>query len=144
MVRWTAVACIPMVLAGSAIAQQNVIAERQGLMRQMFAAVRPTFAMLRGQTPYDERVVQNALQTIAANALRAPNLFTGDSKTGDTAALPLVWERRAEFESLLARLAQDAKAAQQTMVDEATFRSEFPKVVATCDTCHNTFRRKSS
>lgn len=122
-------------------AQQDVIKARQDLMKASLQAARPTFGMLRGQAPYDAAVVQNALTVLEDSGKKAPALFPETSKTGDTNALPAIWERKAEFNGLFAKMAQDAAAAKGRITSEATFKAEYPKVVGTCQTCHDSFQK---
>jgi cytochrome c556 len=41
-------------------------------------------------------------------------LFPDDSKTGgDTAALPLIWEKKSEFDAIFVKLGADSTAARK-------------------------------
>ena len=42
---------------------------------------------------------------------KGKNLWPDNSKAGDTAALPAVWENKADFDAKLAKFVADAKAA---------------------------------
>ncbi len=129
----------------AAIAESNVVEQRQGLMKEMGAQTRPIGAMLRGQEPFDLAKVQNGLKVFAENPKKAAPLFPENSKNVDkTEALPTVWENKAKFEANLAKLSQDAQTAMSTIKDEATFKAEMPKVLQNCGACHNDFRKKSS
>ncbi|HEX2136779.1 MAG TPA: cytochrome c [Microvirga sp.] len=127
---------------GVALAQANVIAQRQELMKQNNAGFRTVARMLRGQAPFDLAQVQAALQNFAQVGQQFPTLFPDDSKTGgDTRALPAIWANKADFTALALKLSQDAQAAMATIRDEASFRTEMPKVLQTCDACHDKYRR---
>jgi cytochrome c556 len=129
--------------ATAVIAQTDVIKARQNLMDEMNNAARPTYRMLRGQAPFDLNQVQTALRTFVENAPKAAALFPENSKAGDTAALPAVWERKADFEANFPKLTQDARGAMTTIRDEATFKAEYPKVIQICNDCHDKFRKPS-
>ena len=135
--------------AGGALAQGaggDPIALRQGHFKELAAAVREPGGMLRGQVSFDLAKVQGALRTISTNAQKNVDLFPDASRTttAKTAALPVIWEKKAEFEALFRKLDADAKGALERIKDEASFKAEFPKVLSNCGACHNTFRVKSS
>jgi cytochrome c556 len=129
----------------AAIAQANVIEQRQALMKQFGDTTRTFGGMLRGQVPFDLGQAQAALRTYSANAKQLPTLFPDTSKTGNkTQALPAIWENKPEFVAIFAKLEQDAQTALASIKDEASFKAEAPKVVQNCGTCHNRFREKQS
>jgi cytochrome c556 len=128
--------------AAAAVAQANVIEQRQNLMKEHGAMVRPASAMLRGQAPFNLEQVQTALRTFSRNAKVAPTLFPDNSKTGgDTKALPAIWDSKADFEGIFVKFDQDAQAALAAIKDEPTFKAEFPKVLQNCSACHDRYRR---
>jgi cytochrome c556 len=128
----------------AALAQANVIEQRQNLMKQNNAATRTMAGMLRGQVPFDLGQVQAALQTYTRAGQQVPNLFPEDSKTGhDTKALPAIWQNKADFTAHATKLAQDAQAASTTIKDEASFKAVMPKVLENCNACHDKYRAKT-
>ncbi|SCY73502.1 c-type cytochrome [Microvirga guangxiensis] len=128
----------------AAIAQSDVVEQRQDLMKQMGAQTRPIGGMLRGQEPFDLAKVQAGLKVFADNSAKAAGLFPESSKgVGDTEALPSIWENKAKFEGIMTKFNQDAKTAMASIKDEATFKAEMPKVMQNCGACHNDFRKKS-
>jgi cytochrome c556 len=129
----------------AAIAQSNVVEQRQGVMKQIAAQTRPLGGMMRGQEPFDLAKVQSGLKVFADGAKQAAALFPESSKgTGNTEALPSVWENKAKFDASMAKFHQDAEAAMASIKDEASFKAEMPKVLQNCGACHNDFRKKSS
>lgn len=129
----------------AAIAQGNVVEQRQGLMKEMGAQTRPLGGMLRGQEPFDLAKAQASLKVLAANAEKAVPLFPESSKGAEkTDALPAIWENKAKFDSLMTKLGTDAQTAIASIKDEASFKAELPKVLQNCGACHNDFRKKSS
>ncbi len=129
----------------AAIAQGDVVEQRQNLMKQMGAQTRPLGGMLRGQEPFDLAKVQAGLKVFSENAHKATPLFPENSKNvGDTEALPSIWENKSKFEASMTKLERDAQSALATIKDEATLKAELPKVLQNCGACHNDFRKKSS
>ncbi|MBB4039744.1 cytochrome c556 [Microvirga flocculans] len=129
----------------AAIAQSNVVEQRQGLMKEMGAQTRPLGGMLRGQEPFDLAKAQASLKILAANAQKAAPLFPESSKSADkTEALPTIWENKAKFDSIMTKLGTDAQTALASIKDEASLKAELPKVLQNCGACHNDFRKKNS
>jgi cytochrome c556 len=130
-------------LAATAVmAQTDVVKQRETLMKEFGNVTKPVGGMLRGSVPFDLAAVQTALDAYAKNAKALPALFPAGSGEGSD-ALPSVWERKAEFDGLFAKLATDATAARAAITDEASFKANFPGVIRTCGTCHDSFRKKS-
>ena len=129
----------------AAIAQSNVVEQRQALMKEMGAQTRPIGAMMRGQEPFDLAKVQAGLKVFSENSKKFVTLFPESSKNAEkTEALPTIWENKAKFESIGNKLSQDAQTAMTTIKDEASFKAEMPKVLQNCGACHNEFRKKPS
>lgn len=145
MKRMIMIASVLALGAGAALAQSDVVEQRQNLMKQMGAQTRPIGAMLRGQEPFDLAKAQASLAVFADSAQKAAPLFPETSKNAPrTEALPAVWENRAKFEAALTKFQQDIQAARAAIKDEATFKAEMPKVLQNCGACHNDFRKKTS
>ncbi|MCB5176536.1 MULTISPECIES: c-type cytochrome [Microvirga] len=129
----------------AAIAQSNVVEQRQQLMKEMGAQTRPIGAMLRGQEPFDLAKVQAGLKVFAENSQKAQSLWPESSKDAPkTDALPAIWQNKAKFESIMTELHQDAQTAMSAIKDEASFKAQMPQVLQNCGACHNDFRKKSS
>lgn len=128
----------------AAVAQSDVVKQRQDLMKQMGAQTRPIGGMLRGQEPFDLAKVQAGLKVFAENSEKFASLFPESSKgVGDTEALPSVWENKEKFDAMRSKFQQDATTALASIKDEASFKAEMPKVLQNCGACHNDFRKKS-
>ncbi len=111
-------------IGASAVGAQNVdvIKERQKLLKDMSKTTRPVGAMFKGEAEFDLAQVQAALKAIQETAPRLPPLFPDDSKTGgDTEALPVIWDEKADFENRFKKLADAAKAAEASITDETAF-----------------------
>jgi cytochrome c556 len=131
-------------LAATVAYAQNLdaIKQRQEAMKAVGAAAKEPGKMHKGEATLELPKVQAALKVYQEQTRKLLNLYPEDSKTGgDTAALPVIWERKQEFLSGYEKLAQDAAAAAATIKDEASFKTEWPKVMGNCGTCHKTFRR---
>ena len=115
----------------------DVIKQRRDVMKSIATAGTANFKMLRGQAPFDLATVQAGLKVYQAEAVKLKGLFPDDAKTGgDTDASPKIWQQRPEFEAAVDTFVTGAKAAAGAITDEASFKAEYPKVVASCGGCH--------
>jgi cytochrome c556 len=128
--------------AGVAFAQGSAIDQRKEQLKAMGAVAGPIGKMLRGEADFDLAKVQAGLKVIEANVKTLPALFPDESKTGDTKALPAIWENKKAFNDLFAKLGADAAAAGKVIKDEASFKAEMPKVLGDCGTCHKEYKAK--
>ena len=126
-------------------AAQNVapIKERQKILKAFGDATKEPGKMLKGEAPFDLAKVKAALAAYKEGAPKLPALFPADSKTGgDTEALPVIWDKKDDFEGRYKKLADDATKAEAAITDEISFTEEFPKVVGNCGGCHKIYREK--
>jgi cytochrome c556 len=138
------IAVAVMALGATAVVAQNlsIIKERQEHYKAMGKAVKEPGAMFRGEADFDLAKVQAALKVIQEKAAILPKLFPDDSKTGgDTEALPIIWDEKADFEARFPKLAESAKAAEAKITDEATFPDAWKEVMGNCGGCHKKFRK---
>jgi cytochrome c556 len=133
-------------LGGSfALAQQDPIAARRALMKKNGDEAKIGTQFMKGEAPFDLAKAKAIFAAYQDAASKAPNLFPDNSKTGgDTAALPAIWEKKADFDAKLKKLGDDAKDAATKVTDEASFKAVFPTVQKNCGGCHETFRKKKS
>ncbi len=126
----------------AAVAQSSSIKARQDVFKTFGAASRPVGLMLRGEQPFDLAVVQASLKVFAEGSAKLPALFPTDSQTGDTKALPLIWQEKDKFNALFSKFEADSKAAMTSISNEASFKTAMPTVLGSCGTCHNAYRGK--
>jgi cytochrome c556 len=126
------------------LADTDPIAERRALMKHDGEAAKKLFDMSKGKAPFDLATVKASLQTLNEGATKTPALFPDNSKTGGgTAALPAIWQNKADFDARFAKFAKDVAAAQAGVVDEATFKKFAPTVFENCGGCHELYKAKS-
>ena len=140
----TVLAVTVLALGVTAAVAQDVIADRKALMKQQGAQTAQGAKFMKGEEPFDLAKAKNIFVVLASTAQRMTSLFPDSSKTGDTAALPAVWEKKDEFNANAAKLAADAKAAEASVKDEASFKAAFPEVTKNCGGCHRPFRKPQS
>ena len=120
------------------------ITQRQNLMKNNQEQMRTLTGMARGQAPFNAATAQAAFQRLEQNAQQIPPLFPPGSVQGKTAALPVIWERKADFDAHAAKLGQDSKAAQTAITDQASLQAAVQRVGQNCGGCHETYRRKDT
>jgi cytochrome c556 len=129
--------------ATTVIAQQDAIAARKALMKATGGQTAVASKMVKGEEPFDLAKAKTVFTTYEDTATKMPALFTPDSKTGgDTAALPKIWENKADFEAKFAKFGADAKAAAAKTTDLDSFKAAFGDVTKNCGACHNEYRAK--
>ncbi|HML12114.1 MAG TPA: cytochrome c, partial [Xanthobacteraceae bacterium] len=112
-----AVAAVALAVTAVA-AQSDPIAARKALMKKNGDEAKIGAAMAKGEAPFDASKVDTIFATFADAAAKAPALFPDNSKTGgDTAALPAIWENKADFDARLAKFGAAAKEAQGKVKD---------------------------
>lgn len=126
------------------LAATDPIAERRALMKHDGEAAKKLFDMSKGKTPFDLATVKESLKTLDEGATKTATLFPDTSKTGGgTAALPAIWQNKADFDARFAKFKEDVEAAQAGVVDEATFMKFAPAVFKNCGGCHELYKAKS-
>jgi cytochrome c556 len=134
-------------MAATAGLAQNVdvIKERKEHYEAIGKATKPVNAMFKGDEAFDLAKVKAALKVIEEKTAILPKLFPDDSKTGgDTEALPIIWDEKADFEQRFTKLADAAKAAETSITDEATFPDTWKELMGNCSGCHKKFRKPKS
>ena len=128
----------------AAIAQSNVVEQRQDLMKQLGAQTRPIGGMLRGQEPFDLAQAQAGLKVFAENAKKLPSALSGkhQERGEDRGPADDLGEQGRVRVALATRLSQDAQTAMTTIKDEASFKAEMPKVLAELRHLPQDFRKR--
>jgi cytochrome c556 len=127
-----------------AIAQSDPVQERKALMKANGVQERIAIDMVQAKRPFDLEEAKKALATFAEAGEKAPALFPDESKDGDTAALPAVWENKADFTARFAKLASVSKAAVGAITDLDSFKVQLTEVRQNCIGCHRTYRKRAS
>ena len=144
MITRIALAAVVAAFAATAVvAQGDPIAARKGLMKGVGGENRNITEMLDGKQPFDLNKAKAALTTMSENAAKMPALFPAASKTGDTNALPAIWDNKADFDAKMAKFSADAKAAAGKVTNAETLKAEVGEVRKNCGGCHNVYRKKT-
>ena len=126
------------------LAQSDPLAARKALMKENGNQSRIAREMIEGKQPFDLAKAKTVLTTFAAAHDKGKNLWPDNSKGGDTASLPAIWENKADFDAKLAKLSSDSKAQDAGVKDLETFKAAMAEIGKNCGGCHNTYRKKAS
>jgi cytochrome c556 len=127
------------------VAQSDPIAARKAVMKENGNQSRIAREMVEGKQPFNLDAAKKVFATFGGTADKVKNLFPDNSKTGgETAALPAIWENKADFEAKLAKFSADAKAAEGKVTDLDSFKAQLGEVGKNCGGCHNNYRKKQS
>ena len=144
MIRFALAAAVLALGATTLVAQNDPIAVRKALMKANGVQERIAIDMVQAKQPFDLEEAKKALATFAEAGEKAPALFPDESKDGDTAALPAVWENKADFTARFAKLASVSKAAVGAITDLDSFKVQLTEVRQNCIGCHRTYRKRGS
>jgi cytochrome c556 len=127
----------------SVLAQNDPIATRKDMMKQVSRANGDVIKIAKGDAPFKLETVQAALKIMQDASRAMPGLFPDTARTGgETAALPKVWETRADFNARWEKFGKDAAAVSAKIVDEASFKAAYGQVSSNCGDCHEGYRMK--
>ena len=128
---------------GAGIAQQDVVKQTQAEMKANGKALGGVLTpMVKGDKPYDQAAVNEALKVLEDTAKKLPTMFPDSTKglkpEGDYSSSPKVWEDKAGF---AAKIESFAKVVTEA---KAKIKETVPAIGKECGGCHETFRLKNS
>ncbi len=148
MMRFVIVAAAMFAGIGALVAQEDVVAKRQDLMKQQGRALGALGAMAREQRPYDQATVDASLQTLEDTAKQIAALYPESSKDapkkGDYSASPKIWTDKAGFQSHIDTLIKAVADNKGKITNLDTLKPAVPMLGKGCGGCHETFRVKNS
>jgi cytochrome c556 len=126
-------------------AADDQIKARQTEMKANGKAMGALAAIMKGEAPYDAAVVKASLDAMAAADAAAGEAKAWDASsmegaTIETWAKPEIW---AEGSTIGAKYQAwvDARTALAATTDEAGFKAAFPALGASCQGCHEAYRK---
>jgi len=144
MMSRTVLAIAALAIGITAVVAQDVIAERKALMKRSGDQGKIGVQMIKGEAPFDLAKAQGIFNVYSDKAAKLISLFPESSKSGDTRALPAIWEKPAEWKASIDKFAADIKAAQAATKDAESFKTAFETVGKNCGGCHRIFRKPQS
>jgi len=127
---------------GGATADEGMIKYRQSVMKSNGGHLGAVVTIIKGEVPFTDDL-QGHTQALAELAIIAGQVFPEGSGTGETRALPAIWEKPEDFKKAY-------EAYQTAAADLAKTAETDPKAVPaavgalgkTCKGCHDDFQKK--
>ena len=144
MLRILSVLALVAVGATAVTAQKlDIIKARKEVFKGFGSAAKEPGAMMKGEMPFDAAKVRSALKSFQDGAAQLKDKFPDDSKTGgETEALPVIWEKKQDFDDRFVKFDPASKAAEEQITDEFTFQEIWPKLLGeNCSSCHKAYRK---
>lgn len=140
-----AFACAVSVFATvAAVAQADIIKQRQELMKGVGKANKLADDTLKGVEPFDQVALAEAMTHIAGVPDKYVTMFpegSGSDKFPKSEASPRIWKDMAGFKDAAGKLKVAAtKAAAAAEEGEDAFKASFIAMSKTCKNCHESFR----
>jgi cytochrome c556 len=134
---------------GVVAAQQDALKNAQATMKGNGKALGGVLGPInKGEKPYDQAAVTEALNNLDDTAKKLPTLFPASLKgmkaEGDYSPSPKIWEDKAGFDAAIATFAKAVTDAKASIRDLETLKAAFPAIGKSCGGCHETFRVKNS
>ena len=134
---------------GVVAAQQDALKSAQTEMKQNGRAFGGVLGpMNKGEKPYEQAAVTQALNTLDDTAKKLATMFPASLKgmkwEGDYRASPKIWEDTAGFDAAIATYAKTVTDAKASIKDLDTLKAAFPAIGKSCGGCHETYRVKNS
>jgi cytochrome c556 len=134
---------------GAGIAQQDVVKQTQADMKGNGKALGGVLTpMVKGDKPYDQAAVNEALKVLDDTAKKLPTMFPESTKglkpEGDYSSSPKIWEDKAGFAAKIDGFAKVVTEARAKIKDLDSLKATFPAIGKECGACHETFRLKNS
>ena len=133
---------------GAGIAQQDVVKQTQADMKGNGKALGGVLTpMVKGEKPYDQAAVNEALKVLDDTAKKLPTMFPESTKglkpEGDYSASPKIWEDKAGFAAKIEGFAKVVTEAKAKIKDLDSLKATVPAIGKECGACHETFRLKN-
>ena len=123
-----------------AVAQDDVVAQRQELMKSNGAQMKALAGMAKGETAFDAGKVQEAGKTLKANFEKAADMWPEGSMTDKSYAKPEIWSDMDGFKAALEK-AIKASETVAAVSDDAGLKAAMGEIGGACKGCHDKFKK---
>lgn len=130
--------------ATAAMADMGPVEARQACMKANGKMMGVMVPVIKGEKPYDKAANDAVIAEVEAACAGWNDSFGEDTKPGvstvETWSKEEIWTDMAGFQAAGAAWFK-AKEAIKATADEASFKGAFPALGASCQSCHEKFRR---
>jgi cytochrome c556 len=128
--------------AGAATADEGMITYRQSVMRANAAHLTAVVTIIKGQVPLTDDL-KGHTHALAELATIAGHVFPEGSGTGETRALPAIWEKPEDFKkAYTAYQTAAANLAKTAETDPKAVPAAVGELGKTCKACHDDFQKE--
>lgn len=148
MKRMLVVTAALLLSVGAGIAQHDVVKQTQADMKANGKALGGVLTpMVKGDKPYDQAAVNQALKVLGETARKLPTMFPESTKglkpEGDYSSSPKIWEDKAGFSAKIENFTKIVTEAKAKIKDLDSLKATVPAIGKECGACHETFRLKN-
>ena len=120
--------------------------ERVALMKEMGKNLGMIGRVVKGEMEADYPNLADAAEVIRDNAIKVRGLFPPGSGGSETRALPVIWEKKADFDEGFTKLADAAGAfaVEANTGGMVNIETSFRAMAATCGACHREYRAEKN
>src|ERR1700760_3963718 len=131
--------------AGAVMADQKLAVEQDNLMRAQGKSVYVTMLkMAKGDLPYDQKAVDDALAQLEASVPTIPKVFENNPKEDVVDATygssPKIWQNKADFDSKVPPVIEAVASLKGKIKDQVSVKMGFDTLNEKCKACHDTYR----
>lgn len=133
--------------AGAVMAQQEVAVRQDNLMRSQAKSLYTVILkMAKGDIPYDQKAVDQAIANLEADVARIAKTFEVNPKqdvvNATYGASQKVWQNKADFDSKIPPVQKAIADAKGKIKDIASLKVAYTAINDRCSDCHETYRVK--
>ena len=133
--------------AGAVMADQKLAVEQDNLMRSQGKAMYVVIGkMIKGEIPYDQKAVDNAIADLEASVPKIPKMFETNPKedvvNASYGSSPKVWQNKADFDSKVPPVQKAIADVKGKVKDLDQLKAAYTSINDRCTDCHETYRLK--
>ena len=123
---------------------KNAVEFRKSIFQLVKSNVGPFGAMVKGQMPIDEALIEKNATRLHQLSLMLPDYFVADTRNNDvqTSALDKIWDNQGDFNYKAQNMTTKSKelldAVQNKQSDE--YVGKMRAIFGTCKACHDDYK----
>ena len=133
--------------AGAVMADQKLAVEQDNLMRSQGKAMYVVIGkMIKGEIPYDQKAVDNAIADLEVSVPKIPKMFETNPKedvvNASYGSSPKVWQNKADFDSKVPPVQKAIADVKGKIKNLDQLKTAYTSINDRCTDCHETYRLK--